>query len=111
MSTTKPSDRRRDALRHTAEDVGGRQRKTYKIAHVLIRMATLEQLHRELEDLKRAVLHIQHLLESQQRPIREDDEAGLELADDVVAEIAASRKRKRSDFVSHESIMKQYAVK
>ena len=74
-------------------------------------MATLEQLHHELGDLKKVVLHIQRMLESQQKVASDDDEADLELADDVVTEIEASRKRKPSEFISHEALMKRYAVK
>lgn len=73
-------------------------------------MTTIEQLHKEIIELRRAVLNIQAELRSQAQAKREDDEATLDVADDVVAEVQASRKRKRGEFISHEAVMKQHSA-
>ncbi len=37
-----------------------------------------------------------------------DDEAGLEVSDEVVKEVEESRKKKGKDLVSHEEVFKKY---
>lgn len=71
-------------------------------------MTSLEQLRQEIVGLKNLMLRIERELHAQGPAESEDNESHIELADDVVAEIAASKKRKRQDFVSHEAILKRY---
>ncbi len=73
-------------------------------------MTSIEQLHQEIVGLRKIMLRIQKELQAQNAVAVEDNEAGLELADDVVAEIATSRKRKRTEFITHEAVMKHYAT-
>ncbi|MBI1972471.1 hypothetical protein HYS50_00515 [Candidatus Woesearchaeota archaeon] len=65
---------------------------------------TLQQVHRELHGLRKEVRQLRLLM---QDAVNEDD---LRVADDVIAEVAASRRRKRTEFVSNEDLIKKYDV-
>ena len=74
---------------------------------------TLEHIHREVLNIKKDVASIkralrQHAQVSSQKEVWRDDEG--ELRDEVVAEIKASQRRKRSEFISHEDLMRKYHV-
>ena len=70
----------------------------------------LQQLQKEVASLRRDVQQLQRALTARTAH-KQDDEDKLELADDVVAEIQASRRRKREEFISHDAIMKKYYVR
>lgn len=59
---------------------------------------TLEQIHDDLIGLRRDMSHIKALVE-------ED----FELADDVIVEIEASRKKPKNKFISHDSMRKEFS--
>lgn len=59
---------------------------------------TLEKIHQDIVGLKKEVEHLKTLVE-------ED----FELADGVVKDIEASRKRSRKEFVSNEDMRKEFA--
>ena len=58
---------------------------------------SLKELREEVRGLKEEVEHL--------RMIVEED---YELADDVVAEIEESKRRSRSEFISHEAMRKEF---
>ena len=59
---------------------------------------TLEQLHREVAEVKRGVHEIRELLLNQP-----------ELREDVIEQIKQARKEIKTNFVSHEEMMKEFA--
>lgn len=95
----------------------GSKVESYINAHRLYQRMTqlLERLQKDVASLKRDVRQLQRQLtvrrhaSAAQRVVARHDEG--EPADDVVAEVEASRRRKREEFVSHEALMKKYGVR
>lgn len=58
-----------------------------------------------LEELNKNVLALRELVEKMSEVILEDS---LELSDEVVAEIEASRNAPECDFVSHEDVVAEF---
>ena len=61
---------------------------------------TLSLIRKDLNEIKVEITFIkEHIL---------DDEAGLEISDDVIKEVKESRKKKGKDLVSHGEVFKKY---
>ena len=57
-------------------------------------------MRKDLNDIKAEIALIREILS--------DDEAGLEVGDDVVKEVEDSRKQEGKDLVGHEEVFKKY---
>jgi len=60
----------------------------------------IDLIRKDLNEIKVEIALLRELLV--------DDEAGLEVSDEVVREVEESRKRKGKDLVSHEEVFKRY---
>ena len=58
---------------------------------------TLEQIHEDMIGMKMEMERLKNLIEE-----------NFELSDDLVREIEESRKRPKSEFVSHEAMRKEF---
>ena len=66
---------------------------------------TLNKVNENIEDLKRTILILSAAVEEIKERMLEDE---LELADNVVSEIKASKNAPPEDFISHEDVVAEF---
>ncbi|HLC86703.1 MAG TPA: hypothetical protein VJH65_00285 [Candidatus Nanoarchaeia archaeon] len=63
-------------------------------------MGEMSLIRKDLNDIKVEIAFIKDILL--------DEEAGLEVSDEVVREVEESRKKKGKDLIPHEEVFKRY---